>query len=169
MSGDERAGPWSSFVLYARAAFKRYERLVRYVIVGGGAAVLYGGLVYLFVEYRFLNDAVKASALASIISQPVAYIAHRSVTYRDVTSVSGAPLRYAIIVVSTFSISTGSMFLVTRGGWPYWFAIVIGWFVVPAANFLIGSLWVFRARSLLRYKAPRSAGTDDQTNPRGLG
>ncbi len=142
---------------YAHPILKKFrnlyapiERLIRYVAVGIGAAALYGGIVAFLLERDILWNAVLASAIASLVSQPVAFFAHRAITYRDAKKSAGAGGRFIVLALSTFILSTGSMYMVTERGWSYWIALVICWFLVPAANFVIGCLWVFKPESMFR-------------------
>ena len=42
------------------------------------------------------------------------------------------------------------MRLVDKSDLPFWVGLVIGWVLVPIANYLINTLWVFRPKTFLR-------------------
>ena len=43
-----------------------------------------------------------------------------------------------------FVISTGSMKIVDLCGAPYWVGLIIGFILVPLANYTVSTLWVFK-------------------------
>jgi len=130
---------------------EKYGRVFRYIVVGAGTSLIYALLVIGLLKAHWIQDPVLASAVASLISQPVAFVVHERITYGDVPKAPGANIRFAVIALATFLVSTGLMKVTVMQHWPYWIAIVAGWFVVPAVNYVIGALWVFRARTLLSF------------------
>ena len=146
----------------ANGIFNRFERVIRYGVVGGGVTLFYTLLTVGLYKGHLIGDPTWASAVACIVSQPVSFLSHRMITYADVAPDATQWKRFGIIALSTFAISTGSMKLVDLLGWPFWIALVIGWVLVPVANYVINAIWVFRAKNLL---ALDRGGSPDKTIP----
>jgi putative flippase GtrA len=95
-------------------AFEKFlARVVRYGVVGFLISIVYSLAVVLIVEQFHMRDATTASALAFILVQPLAYLAHRRVTFFDATRDAFQPLRFAVTTVSTFLVAIGGMYVVT--------------------------------------------------------
>lgn len=120
-------------------------RVLRYGVVGLTVAIVYSLAIVLLVAQFHMRDATAASALAFVAVQPLAYLAHRHVTFFDAARDPFQPVRFAATTVSTFLIAIGGMYVVTDMlGRSYLFGIVLNWALIPAVNFLIYLLWVFR-------------------------
>lgn len=121
------------------------RRLLRYGIVGLVVSLLYSFAVVLLVARLHMGNATQASAVAFAVVQPIAYFAHRHVTFFDAAGDPFQPLRFAVTTVSTFLIAIGGMYVVTDMlGHSYLFGIALNWAMIPAGNFLAYLLWVFR-------------------------
>lgn len=120
------------------------KRVLRYGIVGLVISIVYSLAVVLVVQFDMRN-ATGASALAFAVIQPVAYYAHRHVTFSDAGHDPFQPARFAVTTVSTFLITIGGMYVVTSVlGRSYLVGIALNWALIPALNFLIYMVWVFR-------------------------
>jgi putative flippase GtrA len=119
--------------------------VLRYGVVGLIISIVYSLAVMLLVAQLHLRNATGASALAFALVQPLAYCAHRHVTFFDAARDSFQLLRFAVTTVSTFLIAIGGMSVVTnRLGHSYLFGIALNWALIPAGNFLIYVVWAFR-------------------------
>lgn len=127
---------------------RRFERIWRYLLVGGGVTLGYSLLTAAFITSGVIPGPMLASAAATVITQPFAFLAHRAVTYRDVPHQRSHWKRFAIFAVSTFVLNIAVMKLADSLGWPFWIGLGIGWVAIPIANYLVSALWVFRARRL---------------------
>jgi putative flippase GtrA len=131
------------------ALFTRYERVVRFVIVGGGVTLVYTALTAGLVATRIASDRVWASLYASLAVIPVSYLVHRSITYQDTAHSLGQWKRFAVIGLTNLLINTGLMRASELLAWPLWAPLMIGYGAVPFANFLLNTIWVFRANTLV--------------------
>ena len=131
------------------ALWKRYERLIRFVLVGGGVTVLYSGITLVLTVGHIAESRVWASAIASLIVIPLSFLAHRRVTYKDTAHTYGQFLRFGVIAAVNFSVNIGLMLSSELLGLSIWAALVIGWILVPSINFTINTIWVFRAKRFL--------------------
>jgi putative flippase GtrA len=156
---------------YALRLFRRYERAVRYVAVGAGTSLLYSGLTLGFLVLNLVQDPIASSAAASLLTQPVAFLAHRRFTYAEIPADRSQWARFGVVAVTTFLINICTIGLITRQGWPIAIGLAIGWVLVPISNFLITSLWVFRAQRLLAMPQiepiARGAGRREAAPPPG--
>ncbi len=145
------------------AFLRRFERVIRYVIVGGGVTLFYTLLTVGLLSGHVVDDPTLASAIASLVTLPISFLVHRAITYADVATERAQWTRFAIIAVSNFALNTGLMKVVDLLRWPYWIALIIGWVLIPLVNYTINALWVFRAKTFLglhRESAPAPTDTD---------
>src|SRR5579871_438154 len=119
----------------------RFGRLLRYLLVGGGIAFFYSALTFALVVSGEIADPTLASALATLMTQPLAFFAHRAITYSDVQRQRAQIARFAIVATCSFVVGVGTMKTVVVLGQPFWLALVLGWALVPAANYLVTTLW----------------------------
>lgn len=137
---------------------RRFERVLRYLAVGGAVTLFYTLLVAALVTGRIVSDAVSASVAASVVTLPISFLVHRRVTYADTAPAVGQWARFLVIAASNFAINVGLMKGAEIWRWPYWTALVLGWVVVPAVNYVINAVWVFRTKSLLSMQQSDGAG-----------
>lgn len=137
---------------------RRFERVLRYVAVGGAVTLFYTLLVAVLVTGRVVGDPVAASVLASLVTLPISFLVHRRFTYADTAPAAGQWERFLVIAASNFAINVGLMKGAEMWRWPYWTALVLGWMVVPAVNYVINAVWVFRTKSLLSMQRGDGAG-----------
>ena len=129
--------------------FRRCERVIRYILVGGGVTLFYSLVTVGLVSGHVCNDPTLASAIAQLVTFPLSFLAHRTFTYADVAPDAAQWQRFAVIAASNFVITTSVMKSVDLLGWPYWIALIVGWVLIPFVNYTINAIWVFRARSFL--------------------
>ena len=147
----------------ATTFLRRFERVIRYVIVGGGVTLFYTFLTVGLLSGHVVDDPTFASAIASLVTLPISFLVHRAITYADVASERAQWTRFAIIAVSNFALNIGLMKAIDLLHWPYWIALIIGWVLIPLVNYTINALWVFRAKTfwgLHRKSAPEPSDTD---------
>lgn len=119
------------------------SRLLRYVAIGGMVSVFYTALVLVLITMVRISPPL-ASMAGFFVVLPVSFIGHQRVSFRDSAPHRRQPQRFVVIALSSFALSVGGMYLcanVLRIG-PI-AGILFAWVMVPAANFLINSFWVF--------------------------
>jgi len=137
-----------------------YARVLKYGAVGVAVSMLYSLLVMLLVDQVGMASATLASALAFAAIVPVAYAAHRGITFADAAHDPLASWRFAGTTTASFLVATGGMYLATdvlvRS---YLLGIALTWVLIPTMNFLVYLVWVFRVGSPLLDGTPlASAG-----------
>jgi putative flippase GtrA len=134
---------------------RRYERIWRYILVGGGVTLAYSLITAGFISSGLITGPTLASAAATIVTQPFAFLAHRTVTYRDVPHDHSHWKRFAFAAASSFLLNIGIMRTATALGFPFWIGLAVGWVVIPVVNYLAGAIWVFRTKHLLSISRDR--------------
>lgn len=135
----------------AAAARSRYlpalvERAIRYGGVGVAISALYSLAVVGAVQFLRPISPTMASAAAFVIVTPVAYLAHKNVSFWDRPYDRLQPLRFVFSTTTSFVIAVGGMYWITEiAGRSYWLGIAWNWLAIPAMNFLTYMFWVFRA------------------------
>ena len=125
-----------------------FTRVLRYGAVGIAISTLYSFLVVLIVEQLRMASPTLASGLAFATILPLAYAAHRHVTFSDAIHDRLASLRFGGTTTASFLIATGGMYLATDVfARSYLLGIALNWVVIPSMNFLIYLVWVFRVES----------------------
>ena len=140
-----------------------YDRVLRYGAVGIGVSVLYSLCVVLLVDLAGMASATVASVLAFAAILPLAYAAHRRVTFSDAAHDPLASLRFAATTTASFLVATGGMYLTTEVfARSYLLGIGLNWLVLPIMNFLIYLVWVFRVGSFRLESAPLAGAGPDR-------
>ena len=138
--------PKSVTALYRRAPAP-FRRLLRYGCVGVGVSVFYSLLVVACVIPPLALEPTLASAIAFVVALPVGWFAHRAFSFADRPRDRFQPIRFAAATGSSFAAAVGGMYCITRvAGHSYLLGIAWNWMVIPATNFLLYLLWVFRER-----------------------
>lgn len=128
---------------------QRYERVWRFLVVGGLMTLLYSGLTAGLILSRLVEDRILASLCASLATIPLSFLVHRRVTYRDTRYQRSQWLRFGLIALTNLAINMGVMKGSEALGWPFWSALAVGWVLVPGVNYLLNAIWVFQTRTLL--------------------
>jgi putative flippase GtrA len=124
------------------AAPASLRRVGRYGCVGLAVSLCYSLAVIACVHFI---DPTTASIVAFIITLPIGYLAHRGITFSDSKHDAFQPLRFALTTATSFALAVGGMYWITQiGGRDYLLGIAWTWFVIPAMNFVLYLLWVFR-------------------------
>ena len=136
---------------YSTPAFLR--RIGRYGCVGVAVSLLYSLAVIACVRFWPSIGPTLASVIAFIVISPIAYFAHRNVTFFDSQRDAFQPLRFAVTTAASFVLAVGGMFWITQiAGQNYLLGIAWNWLTIPAVNFLVYLLWVFRATQTSRLR-----------------
>ncbi|HEY5210509.1 MAG TPA: methyltransferase domain-containing protein [Stellaceae bacterium] len=120
-------------------------RIVRYGFAGLAISIVYSLAVVVLVAGLRVAGPTAASVIAFILVLPIGYVTHRRVTFLDAEPDPLMPLRFAVTTAASFVVAIGGMYVVTDVlGKSYLLGIALNWLVIPAMNFLIYCLWVFR-------------------------
>lgn len=134
---------------YATPAFLR--RVLRYGCVGLAVSLFYSLGVIACVHCWPPLGPTLASVIAFIVTLPIGYFAHRNISFFDSESDAFQPLRFAITTAASFVLAVGGMYWITEiAGRDYLLGIVWTWLIIPAVNFVIYMLWVFRTTQTTR-------------------
>jgi putative flippase GtrA len=140
----ENAGGATGFVgAYVRA---HALQLVRYVLVGGGLAVLNLAFLYGVRTWLHLSDAVAVSAMY-VFGVLIHFPAHRWITYR--AHDRPAPpqvLRYAVMLVWNFAVMQLLVALAARISLSPYLAVMAATGLTMVSNFLVMAHVVFVKR-----------------------
>lgn len=128
--------------------FDLLYRVLRYGAIGGSVSIIYTVGVMFLVEVVHFSNPTVASVTAFVTVLPLSYLLHAHFTFADATHDSFQPMRFAVITTVNFAISAVGMFLITESlGKSYLWGIAFSWAAIPAVNFLIYFLWVFRLQT----------------------
>ena len=120
-------------------------RLLRFGLVGVITAVVHYGLLYVLVEYAGMQ-ATLSSSVGFLVAVAVNYGMHYSWTFAAPVPHGRALTRYIVMIALGFLINGGAM----QAGVEilelnYLVVQLLAFVVVIIWNFLVSSLWVFRA------------------------
>jgi putative flippase GtrA len=119
--------------------------------VGVGVSLFYSLAVIACVHWWPPLGPTLASAIAFIISLPVAYFAHRSISFFDSQRDAFQPLRFAVTAAASFILAVGGMYWITEvAGRNFLLGIAWNWLVIPGVNFVVFNLLVFRTAQTAR-------------------
>lgn len=122
------------------------RRIQRYGCVGLSVSLFYSLMVIACVHFGHPITPTVASIIAFMVTLPIAYLAHSSVSFSDRPYDAFQPLRFAVSTAASFVISVGGMYWITEiAGRGYLLGIAWAWLIIPAMNFLIYLFWVFRS------------------------
>jgi putative flippase GtrA len=131
--------------LLARMIPGTVARVLRYGVVGLAISLLYSLAVIACVQLLRPVSPTMASAIAFIITVPLAYLAHRRISFSDRPYDAFQPLRFVLSTVSSFLVAVGGMYWITEiAGHGYLLGIAWNWLIIPMMNFLTYMFWVFR-------------------------
>ena len=134
---------------YATAALLR--RVGRYGGVGLAVSLFYSLAVIACVQFWPRTGATLASVIAFIITLPISYFAHRNISFFDSQRDGFQPLRFAVTTAASFVLAVGGMYWITEiAGRDFLLGIAWTWLIIPAVNFVVYILWVFRATKTVR-------------------
>lgn len=118
--------------------------LVTYGCVGVAVSTLYSLSVWAMVEPLGLARPVVASVLAFCLVSPLSFAAQKYITFRNRPFDPRQPVRFAVMAASSFLMAVGGMYVITNLlKLHYGFGILLAWVLIPLANFIINTIWVF--------------------------
>ena len=158
---------------YATPALLR--RVGRYGGVGLAVSLFYSLVVIACVHFWPPLGPTLASVIGFIVTVPIAYLAHRNISFFDSRRDAFQPLRFAVTTAASFVLAVGGMYWITAiAGRNFLLGIAWNWLIIPLVNFVIYMLWVFRTAQTARLRRspaqfpqiPRRVGHMDETEPR---
>jgi len=121
-----------------------FQRLKRFVLVGGSTGVLYFGLTYGLVE-RFAIDTTIASTFALLLAVCYNYVLHYHWTFSPKAPHGIVLLKYLAMCVGAILLNAIVMELgVSNASLHYLLAQIIATVMVILWTLSISSIWVFR-------------------------
>lgn len=125
--------------------FGEAARIARFAAVGIAATLTHVAALAALVEGTGM-DPVLANPLAVALAIPVSYAGHYFFTYRSTKAHGQTVLRFLAVALSSFLVSQAVVMAVEALGGPYQLAAAIFVVAVPATNFVLFNLLVFRER-----------------------
>jgi putative flippase GtrA len=133
-------------MLLARLSPALLRRVLRYGCVGVAVSLFYSLAVIACMQVLHPISPTVASIVGFIIVVPVAYLAHGWISFSDRPFDTFQPLSFAVSTTTSFIVAVGGMYWITEiAGRSYLLGIAWNWLIIPAMNFSIYMLWVFRA------------------------
>ncbi len=136
----------------------RWPRSLRFIAVGGCAAVVHYIVVLLCVEY-FQIAVLLANVVAFLLAFCVSFSGHAYLTFypAELSNVSDAiwPMqrfkktlpRFFIVAVSAFACNEMLLyFLIKHIDWPYQFALAVTLMAVAGVTYIVSKYWAFNLR-----------------------
>jgi len=122
------------------------RRIARYGAVGLAVSLFYSLAVIACVHFWPPLGPTLASAIAFVVTLPIAYFAHRNISFFDSQRDAFQPLRFAVTTAASFVLAVGGMYWITEiAGRDFLLGIAWNWLCIPAVNFVVYIVWVFRA------------------------
>jgi putative flippase GtrA len=127
------------------------RRVARYGGVGVAVSLCYSLAVIGCVHFWPPIGPTVASVIAFTVTLPISYFAHRNITFFDSERTPFQPLRFAVTAAASFIVAVGGMYWITEiAGRDFLLGIAWSWLIIPAVNFVIYIVWVFRAPQTVR-------------------
>lgn len=120
-------------------------QIIRFGIIGFGAATVHFSLVVLLVEMQDLKPLV-ANIIGFMVAFQVSYWGHRYWTFSETTALHRVAFPRLFVVNCLGFIANESIFYVflTAFSLPYPLALFFTLSILPLVTFTLGKLWVFR-------------------------
>jgi putative flippase GtrA len=120
------------------------QRLVRHLIVGGSGTAGYFVFVALLVEILAVSPVVSVMIGYSILAL-YTYLISRRWVYHTSSKHLPTIVKFIVLLMLGFVLNTGIMYLVTETlAQNYLWGLVSSVAIVPATNFAVSYLWVFK-------------------------
>lgn len=120
-------------------------RILRYGGVGLTISLIYSLAVIVAVNVLRPIGPTMASVAAFGLVLPISWLAHGRISFGDRPRDAFQPLRFALTTTASFVIAVGGMYWITAiAGRSYLLGIAWNWAIIPAMNFTIYMVWVFR-------------------------
>jgi putative flippase GtrA len=129
------------------------ERILRYALSGLSVSVAYTLLVVLLVHKLPKISPTGNAAIAFLLVQPLGLLLHGIFTYPETgrarNHLPRIGLRFVITNAGGFIVATGGMAVITSVlNDSYLWGIALAWILVPALNFVIYLVWVFKPATI---------------------
>jgi putative flippase GtrA len=122
------------------------RRIIRYGFSGVVVSIFYSLAVIGCVSAFQAISPTIASITAFFVTLPFGYLTHGRISFSDRPFDTFQPLRFVISTSASFVIAVGGMYWITEiADRSYLLGIAWNWLTIPAMNFLIYMIWVFRA------------------------
>ena len=119
--------------------------------MGFGVSLFYSLAVITCVHFWPPIGPTLSSAIAFFFALPIAYFAHRNISFFDRQRDAFQPLRFAVSTAASFVLAVGGMYWITEiAGRNFLLGIAWTWLIIPTVNFVVYMLWVFRATQTAR-------------------
>jgi len=129
-----------------------------------GVSLFYSLAVIACVHFWPPIRPTLASVIAFAVTLPTAYLAHRNISFFDSQRDGFQPLRFVVSTAAAFVLAVGGMYWITEiAGQNYLLGIAWNWLIIPAGNFVVYMLWVFRTTQNAR---PRGSPAQRPQAPR---
>jgi len=137
-------GAWAAPL--ARWHWPLLRRIARYGFSGVIVSIFYSLAVIGCVRFFHAISPTAASVIAFFLTLPVGYLTHGTISFSDRPYDNFQPLRFVVSTSASFVLAVGGMYWITEvAGRSYLLGIAWNWLTIPAMNFLIYMIWVFRA------------------------
>lgn len=125
---------------------ERYQKLLRFSVVGVATALLQGGLLYMGVEVAGFEPTI-TSSLGFVIVVIFNYLMHYSWTFDETAPHTQTLARYLLMIACGFLINAAVMFAgVNVLDLNYMLVQAVAFLMVILWNLSVAMLWVFRSQ-----------------------
>ena len=123
----------------------RIKTASRYIVVGLVTTFLCtSGTILLYQSPAFSDPAI-ANLVSTALVQPIAYLLHGKVTYGVDTQSRIHKTRFILFAIVALVVGFLCVRIAHAATNSYIWGLVVGWFAIPAVNYIIMTLWVFRS------------------------
>ena len=140
------------------------RRVGRYGGVGLAVSLFYSLAVLSCVHFWPSISPTLASVIAFIVILPIGFFAHRNISFFDSERDGFQPLRFAVTTAASFVLAVGGMYWITEiASRDFLLGIAWTWLTIPAVNFVVYMLWVFRKTQTARLEgSPAQSPQEDR-------
>jgi putative flippase GtrA len=141
MKTNPRRSQWNSAPI---KEISLKQRIVRHLIVGGSGTAGYFISVALLVEKMAVSPVLSVIISYSVLAL-YTYLVNRRWVYDASSEHLPTILRFVSLLALSFALNTGIMYFVTESlDQSYLWGLFASAAIVPATNFAISYLWVFK-------------------------
>ncbi len=119
-------------------------RFARFALVGGTSGLVFAAVTGALVHLLAVDPKI-ASIGGYLASMPVNFVGNRSFSFRSQGALAGDVIRFTVLHCANMALTAGAMATAfDYFGLHYLVGVLAAIILVPVANFLAMSLWVFR-------------------------
>lgn len=124
---------------------KLFRQLIRFGMVGASAATVHFSIVISLVEVGLMQPLI-ANVVGFLVAFQVSYWGHRYWTFHETSALHRIALPKLLLVASSGFAANESLFYIFTVVFnlPYPLALFLILSILPAINFTLSKLWVFR-------------------------